>query len=323
MRALEYRRLEGLGALRGTAVTVQAMVFGNLGISPGSGVAFTRDPSTGQHRLYVDFVLNGQGEDVVAGRDAANDVEASLPAIPNLRSELEAVSDSLEAMFRDAQDFEFTVEEGKLWLLQTRNAKRSPWAALQIACDLVDEGVIDEATALDRLRSYDLATITRTRLSSGSGRQPIGRATPAGTGVVTGLIALDGETALSYAEGLKPVLLVRQSAATGDIAALSVCRGLLTATGARTSHAAVVARQLGVVCLVNCPDLSIDLDARTVRIGEHQFAEGACLTLDGGDGSIYSGAVEVVEEHPEALVRRVRGWQRSLSDVEGPAYCPA
>jgi pyruvate,orthophosphate dikinase len=312
-RAVEYRRLEGLTDLAGTAVTVQAMVFGNLGVTSGSGVGFTRDPATGENRLYVDFLLNSQGEDVVAGREAASDPEPLIAAVPGLAHDLLAVRRTLEATFGDAQDFEFTVEDGKLWLLQTRAAKRTPWAALRIACDLVDEGVIDSAAAVERLRPYDTDRITRVRLSPDLDVEPIGRATPASAGVASGRIALQVDSARRRAERGDPIVLVRDHASTEDIAALAVCRGLLAARGARTSHAAVVARQLGVVCLVNCPDLSIDLGAGRLRIGDCLFRDGDSITIDGAGGRIYAGVVPLVEDRPTELIERVRAWQRELS----------
>ncbi len=307
-RAVEYRRLGGLTDLVGTAVTVQAMVFGNQGITSGSGVGFTRDPSTGENRLYVDFLLNAQGEDVVAGRHATGEPEPLIAAVPGLAHELQTLRRTLESIFGDAQDFEFTVEDGKLWVLQSRAAKRTPWAALRIACELVDEGVLDEAAALVSLGSLDLDRITRLRLDTCASPDPIGRATPASTGVAAGVIALDGETARLSAERGDSVILVREDASTDDIAAFPVCRGLLTSRGARTSHAAVVARQLGIVCLVNCGDLAVDVATRAVQIGEHRLSEFDAVTLDGAEGGIYRGMLQLVEERPTELVNRVRSW---------------
>ncbi|HEX9034814.1 MAG TPA: PEP/pyruvate-binding domain-containing protein [Streptosporangiaceae bacterium] len=308
-RAVEYRRLQNLGHLQGTAVTVQAMVFGNLGVTSGSGVGFTRDPATGENRLFVDFLLDAQGDDVVGGRYSAPDPEALIGVVPGLGRNLQAARRTLEAIFRDAQDFEFTVEEGKLWLLQARAAKRTPWAALQIASDLVDEGVIDQATALERLRSYDLDDISRTGFGDGARPGPIGHGTPASHGAASGRIALDVPTALREAERHDPVILVRAETSTEDIAALAVCQGLVTGRGARTSHAAVIARQLGIACLVNCGSLSIDLSARRLRIGDVPLAEGDQVTVDGTAGAIYPGALELTEERPTELISRVRGWQ--------------
>jgi len=189
-RAVEYRALEGLGHLAGTAVVVQAMVFGNMGVTSGSGVGFTRNPSNGEDRLYVDFLLNAQGEDVVAGRQLGSDGEAVIASVPGLARELQVIRRRLEALFGDAQDFEFTVEQGKIWLLQTRDAKRTPWAALQIACDMVDEGLIEQSKALSRLRLIDIDGIARAYVDFPDGIEPIGHGIPAGTGVATGRVAL-------------------------------------------------------------------------------------------------------------------------------------
>jgi len=309
-RAVEYRRLEGLSGLPGTAVTVQTMVFGNLGLRSGSGVAFTRDPATGRNQMYLDFVPNAQGEDVVAGRNSAAGSGTLVAAIPGVVRQLESVRRTLEELFSDAQDFEFTVEDGKLWLLQTRTAKRTALAALQIACDQVDEGIIDPATALQRLEGYDLDQIKLLQLELDPGIEPAGSATPASTGVAAGLVALDVNAALRLAAGTQPVILVREHASTADIAALAVCRGLLTATGSRTSHAAVVARQLGVVCLVNCADLSIGPAAGHLRIGNHKLQAEDPITIDGSSGLIYRGLLRVTEQRPTDLLDRVRTWRK-------------
>jgi pyruvate,orthophosphate dikinase len=178
-RAVQYRGIQNMSDLAGTAVTVQAMVFGNLAGTSGSGVGFTRNPATGHNELYVDFLLGAQGEDVVAGRGTFDDPDALVAAVPGLNQQLHTVCRRLEAIYHDAQEFEFTVEDGKLWLLQTRSAKRTPMAALQIACDLVEERLIDPITALGRLTSYDVDRITGTRLVAEPGGEPIGQATPA------------------------------------------------------------------------------------------------------------------------------------------------
>jgi len=312
-RAVEYRRLKGLDNLAGTAVTVQAMVFGNMGITSGSGVGFSRDPATGERRLYSDFLLNAQGEDVVSGRFAAGGPDELVDAIPGLAGKLNEAGRKLEAIFGDAQDFEFTVEDGTLWLLQTRSAKRTPRAALQIACDLVDEGLIEPRTACARLRDYDLDTISTPRLAPGLDAEPVGKATPASSGVAVGPLALTIEDARRLAEQGTPAILVRPDAATEDIAGLAVCQGLLTAAGARTSHAAVVARELGLVCLVGCTSLSFGPAAGTLRIGAWQGGSGDVITVDGSAGRIYPGALELVREQPADLIEKVRTWQRDLA----------
>lgn len=312
-RAVEYRRIQNLSGLAGTAVTVQAMVFGNLGVTSGSGVGFTRNPATGADEPYTDFLLSAQGEDVVGGRASASDLETLLSAVPGLAEELQTVRKRLEAIYRDAQDFEFTVEDAKLWLLQTRAAKRTALAALQIACDLVDEGLIDTTTALDRLSGYDIDQIASTRLVPDAGVDPVGHATPAGGGVASGAIALDVEAAVRTAANGEPVILVREHASTTDIAALAASGGLLTATGARTSHAAVVARQLGIACLVNCTNLTIDLDRRSLRIGTHRLEETDFITLDATTGNIYQGTISASQQRPTELIGRVHKWRRQAS----------
>jgi pyruvate, orthophosphate dikinase len=312
-RAVEYRRLRDLSGLRGTAVTVQAMVFGNTGGTSGSGVGFTRDPTTGDNHLYVDFLLDSQGEDVVAGRHGAEEPERLVAAVPGLAHELQRVRRTLEVNFGDVQDFEFTVEDANLWILQTRAAKPAAWAALRIACDLVEEGIIDRATALERLSAFDLDEIRRVHLDPAVDVHPMARATPASSGVAVGRVALSVESALRLSTEGEPVVLVRQEASTDDIAALAACQGLVTATGARTSHAAVVARQLGVTCLVDCRDLAIDAASSTLDLAGRELREGDLVTVDGSDGCIYEGALDLVEERPTELVARVRGWQQEAT----------
>ncbi len=318
-RAVEYRRLEELDGKAGTAVTVQAMVFGNLGLSSGSGVGFTRDPASGERRLYVDFLLNAQGEDIVAGRDAAGDSEALIAAVPGLAHQLQHVATLLEALFRDAQDFEFTVEDGTLWMLQTRNAKRTPLAALRVACDLVDEGLIDPSTAVQRLDGYDLDAIATARLDVNV--SPISCGIAAGSGVVSGRVALSVASARRFSANGDSVILLRGTATTDDIAGLEVCAGLVTTYGARTSHAAVVARQLGVVCVVGCGEMVIDAGGERVCFAEHEVAEGDVITVDGHHGLVFEGQPALTFERPIELIERTRAWQ-ACSATGQPSTVP-
>ena len=311
--ATQYRRLNGLDDTTGTGVLIQAMVFGNSGPRSGSGVAFTRDPATGRPDLYVDFAFNGQGEDVVAGRLPVVDSER-LPAIlPGIWAQLDSARSLLEREFRDMQDFEFTVDEGRLFYLQTRPGKRTPWAALRIAADLVRDGVVNEATAVERLARYDLDAIRRTVLAPGPHDQPIARATPASVGVVSGAVVFDAARARDP-EG-RPTILLRSELTTDDIAGLATAAGVLTTFGGRTSHAAVVARQLGKVCLVGCAELRVDEGGRSGSLGRRHLREGDELTLDGETGFVYDGRVPVVTERPiqeAALVERWRARQTAL-----------
>lgn len=307
-RAIEYRRLNGIEEGAGTAVTIQAMAFGNAGGASGAGVGFTRNPATGENALYVDFLFNAQGEDVVSGRHAVQDT-ARLPLVlPAVHADLIRIKDVLEREFRDMQDFEFTVESGCLYLLQVRRGKRTPWAALKIATDLVEEGLIGEGEALERLKAVDLDHIERVRLA-GPAEAPLAVATPAGTGVAVGAIALDPSRATELAAAGTPVILVRADIDTADVAGFAVADGILTATGGRTSHAAVVARQLGKVCLVGCATLTVDPAGRRCRIGEREFHEGDALSLDGDHGRVYAGRLPVTHERPSALLERVANWR--------------
>jgi len=314
-RAIEYRRLYRLDNLAGTAVTVQAMVFGNLGGTSGSGVGFTRDPATGVNTLYLDFVVNAQGEDVVSGRCPVQNAGALQDTIPALTPQLRDIGRRLEFLFRDAQDFEFTIQEGQLFLLQTRHAKRTAWAALRIACDLVAEGLIDEATALERLADYQLDSIRTVRLAAADGCRPIGSGVSASPGVAVGEAVFQPEAAVALGSSGRSPILVRQDISTSDIAALAASAGVLTARGGRTSHAAVVARQLNKVCIVGCRELTILDNEKSCRIGDLILREGDSLSLDGNSGRIYAGQVALQVETPTTYLREVERWKANL---QGP-----
>jgi pyruvate,orthophosphate dikinase len=306
-KAVEYRRLNSLADDLGTAVTVQRMVFGNAGGNSGAGVGFTRDPSNGENRLYIDWLQQAQGEDIVSGRrrvTAENDV-------PNwLMQKLAEVGESLEKNFRDAQEFEFTVENGELFMLQTRTAKRTALASLRMAVEQVDSGLITPEEALGRLSGIDVDAITIRRVKSS--KPPLGKAIPAGTGVAQGPAAFSVKAAQAFAERGSPAILVRNDVATSDIAGIAVVSGVLTASGGRTSHAAVVARQMGKVCLVGCADLRIDENAKKATLGQNHIAEGDPLCLDGDAGTIYADSPKITSERPEALIALVREWRASV-----------
>ncbi|MDO5691137.1 MAG: PEP/pyruvate-binding domain-containing protein [Pseudomonadota bacterium] len=305
-KAQEYRRLNGLSDAIGTAVTVQRMVFGNAGGTSGAGVGFTRHPSTGEPAPWVDFLFNAQGEDVVSGRRSAQGHDALAATAPSVWQALLMATQQLEQVFGDMQDFEFTVENGQLWLLQTRAGKRTAQACARIALDLVDEGVISADEARRRTEGLDEEQLTMQRVVTDEGdATPLARAVSAAHGVAIGEIALDEERARARQAAGVAVLLLRQDAETRDLAALDIAAGLLTARGARTAHAAVVARQLGKVCLVGCEQLGIDLPRRGVRLAGVELAEGEVLTLDGGSGAIYRGAARTVREVPQELMRRL------------------
>ena len=309
-RARTWRCLHGIDDSLGTAVTVQAMVFGNSGGNSGSGVGFTRDPASGENTLYLDFMFNAQGEDVVSGRREVSDGARLQTLLPQLYGGLQHVKGKLESEFRDLQDFEFTVQDGELFLLQTRDASRAPWAALRVAVEMVDEGLIDVPTALARLAALDLAAVARVSLEVPAGLQALATATPASIGAVSGVIATDSDGARRLSEAGQPVILVREDTATEDIEGMASACGILTSRGGRTSHAAVVARQLDKVCLVGCSALTIDAAAGRCRFGDTVLYEGDWLSLDGNRGLVFAGRHAVVRERPEALLQRVQGWRQ-------------
>jgi pyruvate,orthophosphate dikinase len=307
-KAVEYRRVTGLPQDAGTAVTVQTMVFGNSGGTSGSGVGFTRNPVSGADELYIDFQFNAQGEDVVSGRHPTGDTRRLRATLPQVWGQLEAMRRQLELLFGDMQDFEFTVQDGLLLLLQTRRGKRTNWAAVEIAVALVKEGIVKPEEALALIEGIDLDQVVRKRAQE-SASPPLARAIAASDGVATGPVALDMDAVKRYAaQGVAPIL-VRREIATADIAGLAGAGGILTELGGRTSHAAVVARQLGKVCLVGCSDLSIDLGRRAFAIGNVRLGEGEIVTLEGNDGAIYGGKLEVTLERPQAALDVIKGWR--------------
>lgn len=303
-RAEEYRSIHGISASPGTAVTVQRMVFGNAGGISGAGVGFTRNPATGDAEPWVDFLFNAQGEDVVGGRRDARGDQHLQAVAPALWTELLGVMDRLEREFGDMQDFEFTIERGSLLLLQTRDGKRTPLAALRITLDLYEEGIIDRPQALRRSEGLDPAELRVSVVDAGA-LEPLAHAVSASMGIAAGEIALDAARALKRASEGASVILLRDDAETDDLSAVHQARGLLTRRGARTSHAAVIARHLGKVCLVGCEELRIDARMRQVRLGEVTLAEGDRITLDANSGLVYQGELETVLLEPRDLLMRL------------------
>lgn len=306
-KARAYRELHGISHDIGTAVTVQRMVFGNAGGLSGSGVGFTRDPSSGEPFPWVDFLFNAQGEDVVSGRRSAQGHDELATVTPHLWEALRQACAQLEQAFGDMQDFEFTIQSGQLFLLQTRNGKRTPQAAARIALDMWEQGVVETATALERTRHLDAQALTLRRVASTDGQPltPLARAASATSGVACGEIVMDEAQARARKSAGVPTILVRRDAETHDITAMELAEGLLTQRGARTSHAAVVARQLGKVCLVGCETMTIDEPLRTLTLGDRQLKEGDTLTLDGNEGIIYFGETRTEEQVPRELLERL------------------
>ncbi|MEL1250244.1 pyruvate, phosphate dikinase [Aurantiacibacter gilvus] len=306
-RAKVYRRLNSIPGDWGTAVNVQAMVFGNMGETSATGVAFTRDPSTGERAYYGEWLVNAQGEDVVAGirtpqyltkarREAAG---AELPsmeeAMPAAYAELARVFDLLEAHYRDMQDIEFTVQQGKLWMLQTRSGKRTAKAALKMAVDMVGEGLISEEEAILRVDPMALDQLLHPTLDPDAPRDELGKGLPASPGAASGKIVLDADTAELWSNREEDVILVRVETSPEDIHGMHAARGILTARGGMTSHAAVVARGMGRPCVSGASAVSINMTDRTLQIGSRSLKEGDVITLDGATGQIMGGRVPTIE----------------------------
>ena len=306
-RAKVYRRLNDIPADWGTAVNVQAMVFGNMGDTSATGVAFTRDPATGTKAYYGEWLVNAQGEDVVAGirtpqyltkasREAAGAKPQSMEeAMPGAYGELAAVFELLEKHYKDMQDIEFTVERGKLWMLQTRSGKRTAKAALKMAVDMVHEGLIDEKTAIRRIDPMALDQLLHPTLDPKAPRDVLTRGLPASPGAASGTVVFDADTAEKRAERGEAVILVRVETSPEDIHGMHAARGVLTARGGMTSHAAVVARGMGRPCVSGASALSIDMASRVARIGNRELREGDVITLDGSNGEVMAGEVRTVE----------------------------
>ncbi len=294
-RAIQYRRMNRIPASLGTAVNVQAMVFGNSGEQSGTGVAFTRDPASGDKVFYGEYLINAQGEDVVAGVRTPEPIDRLAQALPQAYEELVAIYQRLERHYRDMLDLEFTVEDGRLWMLQARVGKRTGLAALKMAVDMVEEGLIDRPTALLRLDPEQLNQLlqpvfdaTERRAAQADGRL-LAKGIAAGPGAASGQVVFSAEAAVARAGAGEVVLLVRPLTSPEDIAGMEAAAGILTAQGGKTSHAALVARQMGKVCVVGCGALQIDLTKRAMRVGDQTIAEGDWLSVDGTSGEVILG----------------------------------
>ena len=338
-RAKVYRRLNDIPGDWGTAVNVQAMVFGNMGETSATGVAFTRDPATGEKAYYGEWLVNAQGEDVVAGirtpqylTKAARERAGAKPlsmeeAMPEAYGELAAVFELLEKHYRDMQDIEFTVERGKLWMLQTRSGKRTAKAALKMAVDMVGEGLIDEPTAIKRVDPMALDQLLHPTLDPKAPRDLLGRGLPASPGAASGSIVLDADTAEKRAEMGEAVILVRVETSPEDIHGMHAAKGILTARGGMTSHAAVVARGMGRPCVSGASGLSIDMKTRTLRMGNRELKEGDILTLDGASGDIMAGEVPTIEPELAGDFATLMEWadkhrrMKVRTNAETPADC--
>lgn len=304
-RAVTYRKLHGYPDDWGTAVNVQAMVFGNMGDDCATGVAFTRDPATGEKVFFGEYLVNAQGEDVVAGIRTPQPVNAATKTddsqkpleevMPEAYKTLEGIYKNLEKHYTDMQDIEFTIERDKLYMLQTRNGKRTAHAAVKIAVDMVKEGLIDEKTAVLRVEPGALDQLLHPRIDPKAPKEVLAKGLPASPGAACGQIVFSADDAETWAADKKDVILVRHETSPEDVGGMSVSKGILTALGGMTSHAAVVARGMGTCCVAGCGALNIDLKGKTVTVAGKTLKEGDVITLNGSSGEVMNGQVATIE----------------------------
>jgi len=307
-RAEVYRRANNISASLGTAVNIMQMVFGNRGDTSATGVCFTRNPSTGEKALYGEFLVNAQGEDVVAGIRTPRPLAEMREVLPEAYDQLIDTMHRMENHYKDMQDMEFTVEDGKLFLLQTRNGKRTAAAALKVASDLVDEGIITKDEALLRIEPGQLDQLLHPAIDPSHGRQPVALGLPASPGAAVGEIVFDADTAAERGGRGEPVILVRFETTPDDIHGVIVAQGILTAHGGMTSHAAVVARGMGKPCVAGAQGIRIDPVAKTLTIGATVFHEGDTMTLDGSVGKVYGEALALIPPQINEDFQRVVQW---------------
>ncbi len=338
-RAMKYRELNGFSHEWGTAVNVQSMVFGNMGDDSGTGVCFTRDPSTGENSFFGEFLMNAQGEDVVAGirtpgpinNASKNESNKSFKTLEETDSKsyknLVEIYKKLELHYKDMQDIEFTIEKGKLFILQTRSGKRTTAAALKIAVDLVKEKLITKEIALNRIRPDDLNQVLHPRLDPNAKKIFIAKGLPASPGAASGIISFSSEDAYEKNELGEKILLVRQETSPEDISGMIASEGILTARGGMTSHAAVVARGMGKPCVAGCSSLMIDYEKEQVIVNGKTYKKGDFLTIDGGSGEIYEGIVPTIEANISDYFAEFMSWadeKRTLdirTNADNPEDC--
>lgn len=317
-RANVYRRMNEIPYEWGTAVNVQAMVFGNSGDNSGTGVAFTRNPATGEKRLMGEYLINAQGEDVVAGVRTPSSIRHLKDQMPEVYEEFTVLADRLEKYYRDMQDMEFTIENGKLYMLQTRNGKRTAQAALRIACELVDEGMITEREAVLRVEPKQLETLLHPQFAAEAlkAAKPVGTGLAASPGSACGRIVFTAEDAEKRVKDKdwKRVVLIRLETSPEDIIGMQVSQGILTVRGGMTSHAAVVARGMGTCCVCGCGnanETAIDYEKKTFTLNGKEFAEGDWISIDGSTGNIYEGQIVLSDSMENPDFKRFMGWADS------------
>ena len=309
-RAILYRKMYDIPDSLGTAVNVQSMVFGNSGNDSGTGVAFTRNPANGDSKLFGEFLVNAQGEDVVAGIRTPQPISEMADAFPEVYTQFEKIANTLENHYKDMQDMEFTVEDRKLYMLQTRNGKRTAAAAVKIAVDLVKEGLIDKDTAVMRVEPDMIDQLLHPVFDAEELKKatPVTKGLPASPGAATGQIVFNAEDAGAFAAEGKKVILVREETSPEDLAGMVAAEGILTARGGMTSHAAVVARGMGKCCVAGCKEITVDEAAKTLTVGGKVYKEGDSISLNGSDGSVYTEAIKTLAPELSGDFGQIMEW---------------
>ena len=318
-RAIVYRRMNDIPADWGTAVNVQAMVFGNMGNDSGTGVAFTRNPSTGENKLYGEFLMNAQGEDVVAGIRTPMPIDQLNKTMPDVYEQFTNIAQKLEKHYRDMQDMEFTIERGKLFMLQTRNGKRTAAAALQVAVDLVHEGMITEEEALLKIDPRSLDSLLHPTFDTAAIKKlkPVAHGLPASPGAACGRVYFTAANAIEAAKRGEKVILVRLETSPEDIEGMYASEGILTARGGMTSHAAVVARGMGTCCVAGCSEITVSEKNRTFTADDEKtFSEGDWISLDGSTGNVYGDKIQTVEAEVSGNFANIMGWADSVRKLK-------
>lgn len=314
-RAIVYRRIHKIPDSLGTAVNVQSMVFGNMGNDSGTGVAFTRNPSTGEHQLYGEYLMNAQGEDVVAGIRTPEAIHVLEKEMPDVYKKLLATCQLLEKHYQDMQDIEFTIERGELFILQTRNGKRTAQAAVQIAVDMVREGIIDKETAILRVDPEQLNQLLHRRIDQTAKRVPLTKGLPASPGAATGAVVFDADEAEQLGKEVKKVILVRPETTPDDIHGIVAAEAVVTSRGGMTSHAAVVARGMGKACICGCESLKIDLKNKLFTVGDTVVNYGDIITIDGSTGEIMLGGVAMIEPQLSEEFKLLLSWADQVREI--------
>ncbi|MBK8005739.1 MAG: pyruvate, phosphate dikinase [Gemmatimonadetes bacterium] len=307
-RAIDYRKLHNLPDSMGTAVNIVTMVYGNLGEDSGTGVAFTRDPSTGERQLYGEYLINAQGEDVVSGTRHVEPIARLKEQMPAAYAELDRIARILERHFRDVQDMEFTIERGKLYMLQTRRGQRSGQAAVRIACEMVDEGLIDQDEAVARIPPNDLNQLLHPMINQSSKVDLLTSGLPASPGAASGKVSFSADEAEALAKKGKAIILVRRETSPEDFHGMVAAKGILTARGGMTSHAAVVARGIGKPCVASAQKLTVDEEHGCLSVNGRELKAGDWITIDGGSGKVYAGKAELQAPVLSAEFTRLMEW---------------